>query len=98
MKFKKVKIFLDFLSHNGQKWLVFQFKWSNSYLTNQIWIQTYQSEGVVSLPLVGANDTIQSGSNADGTVRTDQAPVLLPDPAATSFRIGDSARPPSDST
>jgi hypothetical protein len=35
------------------KMLVFQFKWSNSYLNDQISIQTGQSRAAASLPPAG---------------------------------------------
>jgi hypothetical protein len=63
MKFKIIRIFL---AMTVKKWLVFQFKRSNSYSNGQISIQADKSRAVVSLPpdpvlaRAGASLTTQS--------------------------------------
>jgi hypothetical protein len=56
VKFTFLRFFFQiFWSHNGQKWLVFQFKRSNSYLNGQILIQTDSSGAIASIPPTDSN-------------------------------------------
>jgi hypothetical protein len=51
-----------------------------------------QSGSAASLPLIDPT----TDSSAGGTTRPNQMVAMSPDPAASSFRTGGSARSPSD--